>query len=346
LSPTGRRPDAPADPARLRKLLVMELAGLGDNVQLLPALWGLRQSLPKAELHVMVSAHAAELFRMTPWVDRVWAYPRLPRRPGLIGNLRWLRDLRRQHFDLVFNTTGSDRSALLAGLSGARLRYGRRPPSGGRFWWPWMFTRIVEHPFRTEAMIRQKLAVFAAAGFPADDVRFQVSIDVEARRRHGIAARDDRHYLHLSPCAGEPMRELPIAQLAQICRELWATRPDLKLVVSCADLPRERERVDELLGQLGERPWKVFVGATSIPELTSILQGAALHLGGDSGSLNLAVMVGTPAVAWFRELIHVVEGMPTGPNYRVLRAPDTPQRDALHGIDTNAVVAAARELLR
>jgi len=328
------------------RILVMDLAGLGDNVQLLPALWGMRQNLPAAQLHVMVSAHAADLFRMTPWVNRVWAYPRIPRRPGFLGNLKWISTLRRERFDLAFNTTGSDRSALLTGFSGARLRYGRRPPSGGRFWFDWMFTRVLEHPFRAQPMIEQKLAVFAAAGFPAQETRFNVAIDAEARRRHGIAASDDGRYLHLSPCAGHPMRELPIAQLAEICAQLRERQPGLKLVVSCAELPRERARVAELVAMLREPPWKTFIGSTSIPELTSIIEGAALHLGGDSGSLNLAVMAGTPAVAWFRELAHVVEGMPTGPKYRVLRAPDTEQKDALRGIDSAVVLAAVAELVR
>ena len=46
-----------------RKLLVMELAGLGDNIHLLPALWLVRQQWPHAELHVMVNAHVADLFK-------------------------------------------------------------------------------------------------------------------------------------------------------------------------------------------------------------------------------------------------------------------------------------------
>jgi hypothetical protein len=37
--------------------------------------------------------------------------------------------------------------------------------------------------------------------------------------------------------------------------------------------------------------------------------------------------------------------MPTGPAYRVLRAPDSERKDALHGIATDALIAAANELL-
>src|SRR5439155_507517 len=65
-----------------QKLLVIELAGLGDNVHLLPALWLVRRQWPGAELHVMVNANVASLFKLTPWVDRLWSYPSAPK-PGV-----------------------------------------------------------------------------------------------------------------------------------------------------------------------------------------------------------------------------------------------------------------------
>src|SRR5436853_7161362 len=90
------RAEAPA--SAQRKLLVIELAGLGDNVHLLPALWLVRRQWPGAELHVMVNANVASLFKLTPWVDRLWSYPTAPK-PGVRENLRWANALRREHFD-------------------------------------------------------------------------------------------------------------------------------------------------------------------------------------------------------------------------------------------------------
>jgi len=329
------------------KVLVMELAGLGDNVHLLPALWVLRRQMPEAELHVMVSAHVADLFELTPWVDRVWKYPRVPRRPGIFANIGWARALRREHFDLVINTTGSDRSALLCGFSGARQRLGRRPPSGGRFWFDWMFSRVLEYPFWQEPMYRQKLAVFAEAGFASSEPpHFEVKIDPAMRRALGIVASDDQRYVHLSPCAGHERKELPIAQLVELCNALRRSHPELRLVVSCADLLRERARVDALIAALAQSPWQVFAGSLSIPQLASVIAGAKLHLCGDSGSLHLAFMSATPAVAWLRQHVNLKEWTPEGPQYRALIGPDDGSKHELRGIDTAALVAAASQLLK
>jgi len=320
----------------MSKVLVMELAGLGDNVHLLPALWVLRQQRPDAELHVMVSAHVADLFELTPWVDRVWKYPRVPRRPGFFANLGWMRKLRAEKFDLIINTTGSDRSALLAGFSGARERIGRRPPSGGRFWFDRMFDRVIDFPFWQEPMYRQKLAVLAQAGFASSDPpRFEVKLDRTSERR----------CIHVSPCAGHERKEIPVAQIAELCNALRKSHPDLRLVISCADLPREKARVDALVAALASPPSQVFAGSLSIPKLAAVIAGAKLHLCGDSGSLHLAFMTATPAVAWLRQHVNLKEWMPEGPQYRMLIGPDDDVETGLRGIDSAALLAAAQELL-
>ena len=43
------------------RVLVIEIAGLGDNIHLLPALRAMRLHWPHSELHVMVRDHVAEL---------------------------------------------------------------------------------------------------------------------------------------------------------------------------------------------------------------------------------------------------------------------------------------------
>src|SRR5207253_1396525 len=136
------------------------------------------------------------------------------------------------------------------------------------FWFGWMFDRVLEHPFWREPMYRQKLAVFAQAGFASSaPPHFEVRIDAGLRRALGIGAADDRRYLHVSPCAGHERKEIPVAQLAALCNALRETHPDLRVVVSCADLPRERARVDALVSSLAQPPWLVFAGTLNIPQL-------------------------------------------------------------------------------
>jgi ADP-heptose:LPS heptosyltransferase len=333
-------------PPAAQKILVIEVAGLGDNVHLLPALWLVRRSYPGAALHVAAARGTADLFRLTPWVDRVWAYPWNPR-PGLREHLAFGMALRRERFDLAINFSGSDRTTVMTRLTGARERWGRRPHDGGMRGFDWFYTRVLEQPFYTEPMYWQKWRCLAAQGFTGSDApEFHVDIRPELQRRAGIEPGDEGRYLHVSPFTTAQRRELAPAQMAELLAGLRRAFPDYRLVLSCAPGERETRKLAALLERLDAPPWKVFAGTLDIPALAAVVQRAALNLCGDTGSLHLALMTGAPAVAWFRKHAHDAEHewLPPGPQYRVLVS-DQGTDEALGGIANDALLGAARELL-
>jgi ADP-heptose:LPS heptosyltransferase len=332
-------------PTSARKVLVMELAGLGDNVHLLPALWLVRRQWPEARLHVMVNSHVASLFKLTPWVDRIWPYPSTPK-PPMRENLRWARELRDENFDCVVNTTGSDRSSMITWATRSRIRLGRRPADGGPYGWHLMFTQVMEHPHYEDIMYLQKWRCLRDAGFGRHQEKpeFHVEIDPQWRRSAGIEAADEHRYIHVSPFTTANERELPARQVAELVARLRSARPDLRIVLSCAANAREQTKMHALVPQLREPPWRVYAGSLDIAGLAAVMQASALNLSGDTGSLHLAMMCGVPAVAWFREHRGAKEWTPVGPQYRVLMS-EGGASDALHGIDGDALARAALEVL-
>ena len=326
---------------RERRVLVIELAGLGDNVHLLPALWLVRREWPQARLEVLVNADVATLFSLTPWVDRVLAYPRAPR-PGVVGNIRWASRLRRAGYDTVINTTGSDRSSLLAFATAARVRIGRRPSDGGPPGWRALYTRVVDVPYYREPMYVQKWTCVRSAGIGAacdDAPQFHVTIDPALRRDAGIADSDERRYIHVSPFTTADERELAPTQLAALIGALRDAYPALRIAISCAQTVRERAKLDALLPLLREPPWRVYAGTLDVAALAAVIETCAVNLSGDTGSLHLAMMTRAPAVAWFRAHKGQDEWIPRGARYRVLVAGGG-ARDALHGIATGALLDA------
>jgi len=328
-----------------RKVLVMELAGLGDNVHLLPALWLVRSRWPAAELHVMVNAPAAALFKLTPWVDRVWAYPTAPR-PRLRENLAWARKLRRERFDCLVNTNGSDRSSLLSRATGAPQRISRRPADGGPPGWSLLFTQVLEQPYYQELMLDQKWRMLAQAGFAnAGEPEFHVTIDPAWRRAAGINPDDEGTYFHVSPFTTMDRKELPAAQLAEVIDGLRTAHPGLRMVLTCAGNARERAKMEALLPRLREAPWQVHAGTLDVAGLAAVIEKSALSLSGDSAALHLAMMAGAPAVAWYRAHGGQKEWIPQDPKYRVVVA-ESEAPDALHGVATADILAAAAAALQ
>lgn len=332
-----------------RKVLVIELAGLGDNVHLIPALGALRSHWPEAQIHVMANAHVSGIFALTPWIARTWAYPNSPR-PGLGGHLALVRKLRAEGFEVAINTNGSDRSSLLTWASGAPLRIARTPADGGPTGWSMLFTHTFTQPHYQEPMYLQKWKFMhaALANLPGEGPgavpKFNITIDPALRCAAGISPEDEGGYIHISPFTTAVERELPLEQVAALVAGLRVRHPQLRIVLSCSPGKRETSGLDALLKLLPDAPWKVFRGTLDIPALAAVIEKAALAFSGDTGSLHLAMMSATPAVAWFRTHRGEREWIPLDPQYRVLIAAGG-ARDALHGISTEALLAAASELL-
>ena len=93
-----------------------------------------------------------------------------------------------------------------------------------------------------------------------------------------------------------------------------------------------------------EPPWKIFAGTLDVAGLAAMIQTCLLNFSGDTGSLHVALMTGTPAIAWFRAHKGQKEWIPVTGAYRVLIA-DGGDPDALHGIATNAVIEETAQLL-
>ncbi|MCK9194085.1 MAG: hypothetical protein M0P19_09470 [Nevskia sp.] len=335
--------------ARARKILAIDFGGLGDHLHSLPALWLLRRSCPNAELHVLVGSASVPLMQhLTPWIDRALGYDKR----GWRGDLAMLKQLRAAHYDAVIVITASNHAVAFAGLSAAPLRLARRADSNKRwFWQPWLLTKSVAYPFHTEPMYRQRWQVLRLAGFDdgsAAPLRLQpdfpLAIAPELRRAQGIAPADDKTYLHLSASATDDLRDLPPTQMIALWNALHAAFPAHKIAVSGNPGERGQRKLQALLAGLTFTPWKVFAGTLNVPQFISVVQGAALHAGPDSGGLHVARIAGTPSVSWFRPNHHIRNWLPDEPGHIAFIAPES-RPDGLYGLDTAKLVGAAQTLV-
>jgi ADP-heptose:LPS heptosyltransferase len=147
----------------------------------------------------------------------------------------------------------------------------------------------------------------------------------------------------VSPFTTADERELPVEQVVEIVAGLRAAYPQKRIALSCAAVDRERERMGALVARLREPPWRVYAGSLDVAGLAAVIEKCACNLSGDTGSLHLAMMTRAPAVAWFRAHKGEKEWIPEGSQYRVLVA-EGGDKDALHGIETRAVLAAVAEV--
>jgi ADP-heptose:LPS heptosyltransferase len=328
-----------------KKVMVLDLGFLGDTVHLLPALWLVRQAYPAAELHVAIASHITSFMECAPWVDRVWGYMRYPRHATLRENFAMVARLRKEKFDVLINLNGSDRSSWLTFLSGARERLGRRPDDGGPPFWRRMFTVEVRHPFDQEPVYLQRCHCLEKAGFTFTPPEFHIEIPAENLRAAEISPADSGMYFHISPFTTADYKELSPAQLAEFITLLAKKFPQKKIALSSAPTEREKSKMTELLALLPEKPWRVFAGNLNLAQVAAVIKHSALHFCGDTGTLHLAVMAGTPIVSWFWPNPGMKVWLPVDGRCRAVVGVNEPGMNYLCGVATEELLRATQSLL-
>jgi len=283
----------PADPPA--RLLLVRTSALGDVVHCLPVLRALRRHLPQAAIAWVVEEAMAPLLAGHPDLDRVipvalrrWRRAPLSRdsRDGLRRAVAAMRDFAP---DAALDLMGNHKGALLARLSAAPrviglARPARREPASAL----WITDPVVPPP-GTEHAVDRALALLAALGLPAGE-----AADFGAARLLPAAAPLDdggRPYAFLHPGAGWGNKVYPPARWGAVARRL-AAEAGLETRVSVA--PGEEELARQVVSAAGgaarEAP------AAGLAVLVSLLRGARLALGGDTGPLHLAHALGVPAL--------------------------------------------------
>ncbi|HRT07961.1 MAG TPA: glycosyltransferase family 9 protein [Candidatus Paceibacterota bacterium] len=301
-----------------RKILVVDLGFLGDSVHLVPALWELRRHYPEAVLHTLSAPVGREVLALAPCVDAARAFPLPPNSPPWWRQWKLLVELRRERYDVALNFNGADRTIFLTALTGARWRLAH---AGGRnhFWNRWLIAEWVPRRSKDLPVYEQKRQVLAAGGFELGPPRWNLQIPEPAARR--FESLSGKRVVHFSLCASDPLREWPLQHWIELSRQLLEGFPDLRIVVSASGARREQERLRSFAEGVAHERVVALPPGLAIAELAAALSRCRLHVGPDSGVLHLAMALGTPTLALFRDHPEMGEWLPRGPSHRHLSSP-------------------------
>ena len=303
---------------RAGKVIVIDLGYLGDSIHLLPALCEIKDNYPQAELQVASTPLGSELLRLSPLVDKTWPLSRSPRGTPWKEQWRWIRAVRRERCDLVFNFSGTDRTVFLSFLSGARWRVafgaGRK-----HFWNSWLIPHWVPRVDRSIPVAEQRRQVLSACGLHLGSTRYPLQIPASA------TAWAETHVpsraVHLSLNAGHALKEWPMEHWIELAKTLLRERPNLHLVATGTGSTRERERLGCFAGAVASERLQVHAGTLSVAQLAALLTRCQLHIGADSGALHLAVILGVRTLSLFREYAGLGEWLPRGEAHESIVVP-------------------------
>ncbi|MFQ5816561.1 MAG: glycosyltransferase family 9 protein [Terriglobia bacterium] len=274
------------------RVLLLRLRSLGDTLLTTPALRALKAWRPDLKVSALVEKHFADVLAGNPDVSERIEFD------GAASLLRVVARLRRRRFALCVNVHGGTLSALLTRASGARYLAGRT-----HFRFRRAYNVLAPEPpavLRRTAVhtVEDRLSTFYWLGLPQGEVPgLQIFPQEDARRtvreklaEQGLAA--GTRYAVLQAAAKFPSKEWPLERFAELGE--WLQRAHGLVPVFQCGSGEERRIQREVRGRAG-----VCLARLSVAELISLIEGAALFVGNDSGPMHIAAALGRPLVVLF-----------------------------------------------
>ena len=275
------------------KILAIQFRYLGDAVLLTPALRALKEHFTGSSLHVLLAEEIAPVLEHVPWIERVWAFPRIRGSATVQRSWPMVKALRQEHFDLSIDFAGNDRGAIVSLLCGAKQRVGPKRPGGflGR---RFCYNEHVAPPSTAQPQHQAK-ANFGLLSFWGIEVPVHPALEIRADpARAGFAEEllpGCPVLCHLA--TSQPKKEWP--HWVEFYHRAGAAGQEL---VFCAG-PGTREQT--LLAQFTEqvRTAAILPPLPDLATFLAVLRRARLFISGDTGPLHLAAGLGVPTISLF-----------------------------------------------
>jgi len=280
-------------------ILIGKLKHFGDVLTTSPLISGIKSIWPQARISYLVNPGAEDLVRFHPEVDQVFT---VPRKGGVWRQLAFIRELRRQRFDLVLELSEGDRGAFLAWASGAPVRVGyqplRRGPLDRRLFLTHRVTTDVVSKHTVEYHLDALRRLGVDPGFQPLSLFWPSSAADHVREL--LACRGvepGRDYAVVHPTSRWMFKAWHPAGNAEVIDYL-AGDMGLAVIVTAAPETEELDFVRDVLNRVRIRPYDLS-GRLTLPELAALIAGARLFFGVDSLPMHMAAAVSTPAVVLF-----------------------------------------------
>jgi heptosyltransferase-1 len=275
-----------------RRIALIKPSALGDIVHALPVLSALRARFPEASITWVVNKSYEPLLAGHPDLTETLAFDRGVSKRGPLSSLAYLvrfaRELRRRHFDLVVDLQGLLRSGLMClATRSPRIIGFANAREGSRFTYT---DRIaIADADRIHAVDRY-WRVVEALGAGDSPKRFHVPISSDVRAWALTELRNlPRPIIAVAVGAKWLTKRWPPEHFAELLRPVQGS---CLFVGTGDDTVLSRDVMKRLACS-----WRDFTGRTTLPQLAGLLAACDIMVGNDTGPLHLAAALGKPCVA-------------------------------------------------
>lgn len=289
-----------------KNILVINTMHIGDLMLVTPALRTLRANYPQAHIALLTDRILADLVRCNENIDECILIDKHGRDKGILALIRFIRQIRKRHFDLVINYHRNERASAIASFSGGKKIVGYAQPFFHRFFDHWMPNLAMADTPKDKVMHQTlchlKVLQEAAGCTKLNDRGLEMWLPPEEEKKASDLwqkefAEDDR-VIAFNIGASWMTKRWIDAYFAE-CADHFIQEgyhiaflggpTDVAIVKACIEKMKEKDSPKV----------HVFTGKVSLTVLAGLLRRCCLFLTTDSGPMHVGVAMNVPIVTMF-----------------------------------------------
>lgn len=288
---------------RSPRILITRLSHIGDCVLTLPVLCALRSKFPSAFIAWAVEKPTNQLLELHPDLDRLILVPR-----GWLGKPKQIlairRELRSHQFDISIDPQGLTKSSMLGWLSGARRRIGLKG-DWGRELSKWLNNELVATT--APHIVDRSLELLQVLDIHQPQVRFDLPVDPACGQwvNSFLQARQvNRPFAIINPGASWKSKRWNDSGFAAVANYMkqrygmtsviaWAGQEELQMAQAVAAIANRTATSD------AEKNSTVLAPRSSLRQFAALCDAAHLLIGGDTGPLHIAGVMGARCIGLY-----------------------------------------------
>lgn len=283
------------------KILLIAMSGIGDTLIATPLLRELRANFPEAQIDVLVMwAGAKDLLEGNPNVNRVWQKNLI--KDGAVNSLPFLRQLRRERYDISLNAHTQGRLAYraIAAFIGAKRRVGHSYDTTGWLDRAWFMHAMAEEDYTVHSIENNNrlLPLIGAKPTLASHEMELFLTSSEEQFAHEFVARhrlESRRVLGIHVGSGATknleLKRWPLPNYIELLKRLTAAQPQLAVLLFGG--PQEREAHARICAEIPNAG--LFVpGTRNFRQAAALLKHCHAFLSVDTALMHLAAAMKVP----------------------------------------------------
>lgn len=270
-----------------KRILVITLRYLGDTLLVTPLLSSLKRAYPDAKIDVLLPKANIGMLEGNRDVDKLIP---MAGKPGVLSFCKLLSGLFRQ-YDLSISTQAGDRPILCAILAG-KFSMGFVPESSSKLGWKrFLLDRSLEFGDSHSHALLENLRFCTPLGIGPS---FALTPPRSDPGSAGQIPVGKYAVLHVMP----QWRYKQWHEQGWIEVGYYLNRKGISIVLTGGTQPAEQEALRLLQSKLPPST-RNLAGRLNLPQLTTLIENAALFIGADTGITHLAAATGTRVIAIF-----------------------------------------------